>query len=131
MFKLGAGLGFACLYLFEFRADWWHDPSQIEWIGVAAGCFTALIYLAIILTYETSTRVDEAPQPEPMEAPRPIEPAIVAASAQAVPKPKPQPRRRPRRPGPAVMAQRAAFAAQGQKMLARRAAQQQPIKWRL
>ncbi|MEO1028237.1 MAG: hypothetical protein AAFX02_04175 [Pseudomonadota bacterium] len=128
MFKLGAGLGFACLFLFEFRADWWHAPTDFEWIAVGAGCATLLIYLGIIFVYESKPAMKEVAA-EPAE---PLQEPVAAPVSRPSPKPKPnyRPKRRPR-PGPAIMVQRAAFAAQGQRMLARRAAARQPIRWRL
>lgn len=134
-FKFGVGLGFASVFLFEFRSEWWQAPSLWETVVLAAACATALIYLGIIWIYEFETpnekreeRQAEAEQLLPAE-PKPVsEPQPIPIATK--PKRPPKPRHPVRRPSPAVLRQRAAMAEAGRRMLAKRAEANRPIKWR-
>lgn len=135
-FKLGTGLGFASIFLFEFRAEWWQAPTIWEMVVAGAACATGLIYLGIIYIYEFENPADRErkapPHTEPVIPPEPVMEAEPAAPIPA------RPKRRPRRrapqpimgPSPAIIRQRAAMAAAGRKMLSARAQARQPIRWR-
>ena len=109
---MGAVAGFPCVFLVDFEPGWWRDPSAGE--GIVAGAAAGAILLGIAVLELCRT-----PKPKlvpPAEAPSD---AQVVVLSQRVDAPV-QPKKRTHRPVPAAIArQRAHFAAEGRKMMAR------------
>ncbi len=110
-YLMGCIAGFPCVFLVDFEAGWWRDPSIGE--GGVAGAAAAAILLAIAVwnLRRRRRKLVKAVQPQPAAAEAIIAPPPVE------PKPK---RTRVYRPVPAAIArQRAHFAAEGRRMLER------------
>lgn len=112
-YMMGAIAGFPCVFLVDFEAGWWRDPSVGE--GAIAGAAAGALLLAIAVW-------------ELCRTPKPKQPKIVKTAADVpaqtiAPEPtevRKQPNIRHARPVPAAVArQRAHFAAEGRKMMAR------------
>ena len=114
-FFMGAVAGFPCVFLVDFEAGWWRDPSTGE--GAVAGAAAGAFLLAIAVWQLTQRAKREPVAAEPAHS---EEPQIVYVAAPA-PEPKPKVKRQVRAPVPAAIArQRAHFAQEGRKMRARR-----------
>ncbi len=106
---MGCAAGFPCVFLVDFEAGWWRDPSAGE--GAVAGAAAGAILLAIAVW---NLRRRKLKQPETIAAAPQLAPIIAQPAPTTPPKPK------PRKPvPPAIARQRAFFAAEGQRMLAR------------
>ena len=110
---MGAVAGFPCVFLVDFEPGWWRDPSAGE--GIVAGAAAGAVLLAIAVW-------ELCRSPKPKQA----APEEVPTGAQVVVLTQPtepqgtQPKKRTHRPVPAAIArQRAHFAAEGRKMMAR------------
>lgn len=110
---MGAVAGFPCVFLVDFEAGWWRDPSAGE--GAVAGAAAGAVLLGIAVW-------------ELCRSPKPAKPQAqnVAPDPQIIVSPEPEAdterklRRRYRKPVPAaILRQRAHFAAEGRKMMAR------------
>ena len=113
---MGAVAGFPCVFLVDFESGWWRDPSAGE--GAVAGAAAGAVLLGIAV-WELCAR----PKPLPEKAADSVDtaPLILATPAAAPPA---KPKRRYRTPVPAAIArQRAHFALEGRKMMARRRGQ--------
>jgi hypothetical protein len=111
-YLMGCVAGFPCVFLVDFESGWWRDPSVGE--GAVAGAAAAAILLGIavwqLIQKPKQSVLEQAPQAPAVQAPIIVNPAV---EAQPV-----KPSRR--KPVPAAIArQRAAWAAEGRKMLAR------------
>ena len=110
-YTMGVIAGFPCVFLVDFEPGWWHDPSTGE--GAVAGAAAGAVLLGIAV-WELCRKAK--PKPEVQE---------VTATGQHVvyvqaPEPEKKPKRKNRRPVPAAIArQRAHFAAEGRRMMAR------------
>ncbi|MEL7107933.1 MAG: hypothetical protein AAFV59_15935 [Pseudomonadota bacterium] len=110
---LGAIAGFPCVFLVDFETGWWRDPSAGE--GAVAGAAAGALLLGIAVLELCRT---PKPKPAPVAAPEPATDEQVVITPAAAPQEKP--RKQYRRPIPAAIArQRAHFAAEGRKMMAR------------
>ena len=110
---MGAIAGFPCVFLVDFEAGWWRDPSAGE--GAVAGAAAGAILLGIAV-WELC-RSPKPPQ-RPSATAEPETQLVVTPEPQ--PDPKGKPRMRHRKPLPAaILRQRAHFAAEGRKMMAR------------
>ncbi|MEL7539668.1 MAG: hypothetical protein AAGJ51_02090 [Pseudomonadota bacterium] len=110
---MGAVAGFPCVFLVDFEAGWWRDPSAGE--GVVAGAAAGAVLLGIAVW-----ELCRSPKPKAAIAPiaDPIAPVIV--TPETVVETQREPQRQYRKPIPAAIArQRAHFAAEGRKMRAR------------
>jgi len=110
---MGAVAGFPCVFLVDFEAGWWRDPSAGE--GAVAGAAAGAVLLGIAVWELCRSPKPAKPQAQNVE---PDQQIIVS------PEPEPdterKPRRRYRKPVPAaILRQRAHFAAEGRKMMAR------------
>ncbi|MEO1553771.1 MAG: hypothetical protein AAFR82_07515, partial [Pseudomonadota bacterium] len=111
-YLMGAIAGFPCIFLVDFEAGWWRDPSAGE--GAVAGAAAGAILLGVaVWDLCRSSKPKKAPTPE-------AEPAIpVIVSPETAIETKREPQRRYRKPIPAAIArQRAHFTAEGRKMRA-------------
>jgi hypothetical protein len=111
-YLMGCVAGFPCVFLVDFETGWWRDPSVGE--GAVAGAAAAAILLGIavwqLIQKPKQSVLEQAPQAPTAQAPIIVNPAVEAQPA--------KPSRR--KPVPAAIArQRAAWAAEGRKMLAR------------
>lgn len=110
---MGAIAGFPCVFLVDFEAGWWRDPSAGE--GVVAGAAAGAVLLGIAVW-----ELCRSPKPvvtAPAEAPQD---AQVIVMAQALAEAQSKPKRQYKKPVSAAVArQRAHFAAEGRKMMAR------------
>ncbi|MDG1825972.1 MAG: hypothetical protein P8H62_06855 [Henriciella sp.] len=111
-YLMGCVAGFPCVFLVDFETGWWRDPSVGE--GAVAGAAAAAILLGIavwqLIQKPKQSVLEQAPQVPAAQAPIIVNPAVEAQPA--------KPSRR--KPVPAAIArQRAAWAAEGRKMLAR------------
>ena len=109
-YLMGCVAGFPCVFLVDFEAGWWTDPSVGE--GAVAGAAAAALLLGIAVWQLTQKRKQQAPDAEPVQE----QPVIVAPIVTDAPKSTPK-RRKP--VAPAIARQRAAWAAEGRRMLAR------------
>ena len=114
-YLLGCTAGFPCVFLVNFEAGWWQAPSAGE--GAIAGAAITAVLLAIAVW---NLRQRKAVEQNPLIAGQPKlnqQPPVVTETVAETPKPA---KRKQRRPMPAAIArQRAQFAADGRKMLAR------------
>ncbi len=109
-YVMGCAAGFPSIFLVDFEAGWWRDPSAGE--GAVAGAAAGAVLLAIAV-WNLRRRPKSKPE---MAAHKPIPATETIAAPVAMPDPAPK----PRKPVPAAIArQRALFAAEGQRMLAR------------
>lgn len=109
-YVMGCAAGFPCVFLVDFEAGWWRDPSAGE--GAVAGAAAAAILLGIA-AWNLRRRVRK-----PTPAPAAEAPVLVVSPAAPEPAPKAKPKYR--KPIPAAIArQRALFAADGRRMLER------------
>lgn len=111
-YLMGCVAGFPCVFLVDFEAGWWRDPSVGE--GAVAGAAATAILLGIAVWQLTQRpkpqSLEDTPQDPVVETPVIVQPVVKANT--------PKPKRR--KPVPAAIArQRAAWAAEGRKMLAR------------
>ncbi|MEQ3745955.1 MAG: hypothetical protein ABNH53_06925 [Henriciella sp.] len=111
-YLMGCVAGFPCVFLVDFETGWWRDPSVGE--GAVAGAAAAAILLGIavwqLIQKPKQSILEQAPQDPATQAPIIVNPAVEAQPS--------KPSRR--KPVPAAIArQRAAWAAEGRKMLAR------------
>lgn len=113
---MGAVAGFPCVFLVDFEPGWWRDPSAGE--GAVAGAAAGAVLLGIAV-WELCAR--PKPKADPATAqPDRTEQVLVTPEPAKPPKAK----RRYRTPVPAAIArQRAHFALEGRKMMARRRGQ--------
>ncbi|MEL6259039.1 MAG: hypothetical protein AAFQ67_08285, partial [Pseudomonadota bacterium] len=104
---LAAGLvGFPTLFAFEFSADWWRAPSVLEAGAATAAALTLLLGWAVWDLRRRPKRAIAAVSP------------TIRSDSPAVEQP---PRSRSATPpSAAVLRQRAHYAAEGRKMMARR-----------
>lgn len=109
-YLMGCVAGFPCVFLVDFEAGWWRDPSVGE--GAVAGAASAALLLGIAVWQLTQKPKPHKPDIEPDQQ----APVIVAPIAAEPAKPA-QKRRKP--VAPAIARQRAAWAAEGRRMLAR------------
>jgi len=112
---MGAVAGFPCVFLVDFEPGWWRDPSIGE--GAVAGAAAGALLLAIAVW-------ELCRSPRPVKSAAPMQgtseqkqhPSVIAEPLQPA---KPA-KMRYARPVPAAIArQRAHFAAEGRKMMAR------------
>ncbi len=111
-YLMGCVAGFPCVFLVDFEAGWWRDPSAGE--GAVAGAAAAAVLLGLAV-WELCRK----PKPKPSLADEPdlVTASVIAALENQKPK---QPKQRRRGPVPAAIArQREAFAIEGRKMRAR------------
>lgn len=112
----GCLAGFPCAYLVDFEPGWWRDPGIGEGAVAGAGVIALLLAVAVWdLRRRRPKRV-----PAALSAAVPDEAAPVPVQV-AAPAPSPKPKRRPAG-GPfpaAIAANRARFARDGARMLAR------------
>lgn len=110
---LGVAAGFPCVFLVDFEPGWWQDPSAGE--GAVAGAAAGAILLGIAV-WELCRK--KPPKTEP--AVQPVDGQQVVY-VQAPPTESEKPRKKKyRKPVPAAIArQRAHFAAEGRRMMAR------------
>jgi multisubunit Na+/H+ antiporter MnhC subunit len=109
----GCAAGFLCIFFVDFADGWWRDPSAGEGAIAGAAVTAVLLGLAIwnLRTRKTVSQEANAPEATPIEN----APIIVATPTQPIPK-----KRKRRGPVPAAIArQRAQFAADGRRMLAK------------
>ncbi|MEM6554335.1 MAG: hypothetical protein AAF642_00560 [Pseudomonadota bacterium] len=112
-YMMGAVAGFPCVFLVDFEAGWWRDPSAGE--GAVAGAAAGAILLGMAV-WELCR--NPKPPKRPTQSVEP-DPQIIV-SPEPEPDPECKPRRRYRKPVPAaIVRQRAHFAAEGRKMMAR------------
>jgi hypothetical protein len=109
-YLMGCVAGFPCVFLVDFEPGWWSDPSVGE--GAVAGAAAAALLLGIAVWQLTQKPKQQKPDKEPAET----APVIVAPRV-ATPETLVQKRRKP--VAPAIARQRAAWAAEGRRMLAR------------
>jgi len=110
---MGVVAGFPCVFLVDFEPGWWRDPSAGE--GAVAGAAAGAVLLAIAV-WELCRK--PKPQPEPVA--KPVEGQQVVYVQAPPPEPEKKPKRKYRKPVPAAIArQRAHFAAEGRRMMAR------------
>lgn len=114
-YLLGCAAGFPCVFLVDFEAGWWRDPSAGE--GAIVGAAVTAVLLAIAVWNLRKRRAVEQ-MPVTAEQTATAQQALIVTEAIAA-KPKPA-KRKHRGPMPAAIArQRAQFAADGRKMLAK------------
>ncbi|MEO0607920.1 MAG: hypothetical protein AAFY82_06785 [Pseudomonadota bacterium] len=110
-YAMGVIAGFPCVFLVDFEPGWWRDPSTGE--GAVIGAAAGAILLGIAV-WELCRKA----KPN-------LEPQAVTQTGQQViyvqaPEPEKTPVRKVRQPIPAAIArQRAHFAAEGRRMMAR------------
>ena len=109
-YLMGCVAGFPCVFLVDFETGWWMDPSVGE--GVVAGAAGAALLLGIAVWQLTQKPRQQTPEAEAVE-PAPVIVAPVATAPEQIV----QKRRKP--VAPAIARQRAAWAAEGRRMLAR------------
>ncbi len=113
-YGMGVVAGFPCVFLVDFEPGWWQDPSAGE--GAVAGAAAGAVLLGIAV-WELCRKPKR--QPEPVMAHPAGEPQVVYVQTPA-PEPETPQKRKYRRPVPAAIArQRAHFAAEGRRMMAR------------
>lgn len=110
-YAMGVIAGFPCVFLVDFEPGWWRDPSTGE--GAVIGAAAGAILLGIAV-WELCRKAKPY-----------LEPQAVTQTGQQViyvqaPDPEKTPARKVRQPIPAAIArQRAHFAAEGRRMMAR------------
>lgn len=109
-YLMGCVAGFPCVFLVDFEAGWWMDPSVGE--GAVAGAAGAALLLGIAVWQLTQKPKQQTPEAEADEPASVIVAPLTTAPEQTV-----QKRRKP--VAPAIARQRAAWAAEGRRMLAR------------
>ncbi len=110
-YLMGCIAGFPSVFLVDFEAGWWRDPSAGEGVVAGAAAGAVLMAIAVWMLRQGQRR---KPRPAPI-AETASDESIGPALAD-----EPAPKVRARKPVPAAVArQRAMFAAQGRKMLAR------------
>jgi len=119
-FTLACAIGFPCAFIIDFEPGWMAAPSAGEIAVCFAGSMAAVMALAV-----WDLRIRRAPQAAATGEATPQEPEldnVIPLPVAVKPEPEPeQKRRRPPGPVPAAIArQRAMFAAQGRRDLARR-----------
>lgn len=113
-YAMGVVAGFPCVFLVDFEPGWWQDPSAGE--GAVAGAAAGAVLLGIAV-WELCRKPKK--KVEPAIERQPGEPQVVYVQAPA-PEPETPKKRKYRRPVPAAIArQRAHFAAEGRRMMAR------------
>ena len=111
---MGVVAGFPCVFLVAFEPGWWQDPSAGE--GAVAGAAAGAVLLGIAV-WELCRKPKRKPEPTVEHVPG--EPQVVYVQA-PTPEPNKPKKRNIRRPVPAAIArQRAHFAAEGRRMMAR------------
>ena len=114
-YMMGVIAGFPCVFLVDFEPGWWRDPSTGE--GAVAGAAAGAVLLGIAV-WELCRKPKPKPVAQPIKADGEQQVVYVQAPE---PEPKKKPVRKYRKPVPAAIArQRAHFAAEGQRMMARR-----------
>ena len=110
---MGVIAGFPCVFLVDFEPGWWQDPSAGE--GVVAGAGAGAILLGIAV-WELCRKRKRQLKPEPVVQPAEGQQVVYVQA----PAPEPDKKRKYRKPVPAAIArQRAHFAAEGRRMMAR------------
>lgn len=110
---MGAIAGFPCVFLVDFEAGWWRDPSAGEGAVAGAAAGAVLLGIAVWVLCRSPKPVIAAPAEAPQDA-------QVIVMAQALAEAQSNPKRHYRKPVSAAVArQRAHFAAEGRKMMAR------------
>lgn len=110
---MGAVAGFPCVFLVDFEAGWWRDPSAGE--GAVAGAAAGAVLLGIAVWELCRTR-----KPVQSSSPAPEPETQLVVTPEPASEPKREPRKRQRKPVPAaILRQRAHFAVEGRKMMAR------------
>lgn len=116
-YVFGCTAGFPCVFLADFDAGWWRDPSAAE--GAVTGAALTAILLGIAVWNLRVKRADTAAGDVAAPSqPQPISPTPIITPPETKPA-----RQKPRyrKPVPAAIArQRAQFAADGRRMLAKR-----------
>ena len=113
-YAMGVVAGFPCVFLVDFESGWWRDPSTGE--GAVAGAAAGAILLGIAVL-----ELCRKPKPiaDPVVQNVEGEPQVVYVQAPAS-EPEKKLKKKYRRPVPAAIArQRAHFAAEGRRMMAR------------
>lgn len=112
-YLMGVVAGFPCVFLVDFEPGWWQDPSAGE--GAVAGAAAGAILLGIAVWELCRKRKPKAePAVQPVDGQQ-----VVYVQAPAL-EPDKKPKRKYRKPVPAAIArQRAHFAAEGRRMMAR------------
>ncbi|WOR14121.1 hypothetical protein RYZ27_10110 [Hyphomonas sp. FCG-A18] len=105
---MGCTAGFPCVFLVDFETGWWRDPSVGEGAVAGAAAGAILLGIAVWLLRQGQKPKGKKIKQEPTEAPAIIAPLVSAK----------KPLRRP--VAPAIARQRAHFAAEGRKMMAKR-----------
>lgn len=110
---LGAAAGFPCVFLVDFESGWWRDPSAGEGAVAGAAAGAVLLGIAVWVLCRSKKPVIAAPVETPQDA-------QVVVLAQALAEAQAKPKRQYKKPVSAAVArQRAHFAAEGRKMMAR------------
>lgn len=111
-YAMGVIAGFPCVFLVDFEPGWWRDPSTGE--GAVAGAAAGAVLLGIAVWELCRKAKPKSVQNIVSES---GEPQVVYVQA---PEPEKKPVRKYRQPIPAAIArQRAHFAAEGRRMMAR------------
>lgn len=129
-YLMGCAVGFPYALLVDFEEGWWRDPSTAEGAVAGAGAIAVLLAVAmwdlrkgkkLKVKTEPEAPVDEADTvtiPAALLRAMAANPALAhQATSKAPAKPKVM-----KRPPPMVMAQRAHFAREGRRMMAKKAA---------
>lgn len=121
-FTLGCASGFPAAFMVDFESGWWLDPSVGE--GAVAGAGLAAILIGVAV-WELRPRAEKTPAeataPENLVTLASGEVFQLVPAHQNLPAPKPTKRFHPTGPPSAAIArQRAHFAREGAKMMARR-----------
>ena len=107
-YVMGCTAGFPCVFLVDFEVGWWRDPSVGEGAVAGAAAGAVLLGIAVWLLRQGQKPKVKKVKEEAVEAPAKIAPIV-------------RPKKPMRRPvAPAIARQRAHFAAEGRKMMARR-----------
>ena len=110
---MGVVAGFPCVFLVDFEPGWWQDPSAGE--GAVAGAAAGAVLLGIAV-WELCRK----PKPLPRQPLQPTENAQVVYVQAPAQEPAKADKKKVRKPIPAAIArQRAHFAAEGRRMMAR------------
>ena len=113
-YLMGVIAGFPCVFLVDFEPGWWQDPSAGE--GAVAGAAAGAVLLGIAV-WELCRKPKL--KSDPVIRKQDGEPQVVYVQAPP-PEAEKKPKRKYRRPVPAAIArQRAHFAAEGRRMMAR------------
>lgn len=116
LYTLGSVSGFPCVLLADFEPGWWRDPSAGE--GAIAGAALTAIILGIAV-WNLRYRDKEKSAPKPLQPNPDDTPQTIITGPQTSKKTKSE---KPKRHGPvpaAIARQRAQFAADGRRMLAK------------